>query len=41
MMFEIQTTTIPGLLVLTSSIFHDTRGSFKKVLTKKSDDLSL
>ena len=41
-MIEAQTTSISGLLILSSSIFDDVRGSFKKVLTKNDfDTLSL
>jgi len=41
-MIKVQTTPIPGLLILSNSIFNDTRGSFKKVLTKNDfDELSL
>jgi dTDP-4-dehydrorhamnose 3,5-epimerase/CDP-3, 6-dideoxy-D-glycero-D-glycero-4-hexulose-5-epimerase len=41
-MIEVQTTAIPGLLILSNPIFNDTRGSFKKIFNKNDfDELSL
>jgi dTDP-4-dehydrorhamnose 3,5-epimerase/CDP-3, 6-dideoxy-D-glycero-D-glycero-4-hexulose-5-epimerase len=41
-MIKVQSTPIPGLLILSNPIFSDTRGSFKKVFSKDYfDELSL